>query len=412
MPRNLFVYAFLFVAITIEAETPAYLLLSKGNPNSTSENLLTANRAVNWVFDEVLSSPVDTLQNLRGVLHRSLRLALFQLPLDYMPMIIQHEAFGHGTRLLEAGYQSYAIGLQPPWPIGGGHGYTIGTEPPTDVSLDESLAIAGAGMDANDLFARALRLRWVVDGQLNHHQALIYLLNAGNRPIYVLRSPRGSGSLSSSGDVTNLIAMLNIRNEGASLSGRPLDGEDLYYRTLPSLVDPFAIIAMAAIVKDYAIEGRKQRPMPMASIGKFGLLPLLRTGFAPFGPEYYFECFMVREDKVFVATWRQSDPEMESAYGLGLMYRNMIRGKTWALDARSEFWHQPTLQLKGNWHEQLQSAPRKSEPGMGLWVTLRWREHRGLLLEAGGKSQGYVQGEPLASGLMVRGGLSFKWPNL
>lgn len=392
------------------ADVPAYLLLGGGAPAYTAEDLLTADRGVDWVLDQVLSGRGDTLRSFPGVFHRGIRMAFVDVPIDYMPMLIQHEAFGHGTRMREAGYGGYAIDVHSLWPYGDGHGYTLGSRPPADLTLDESIAIDGGGMDANDVFARSLRLRWVADGRVDRHQAELYFLNAGNRPAYVWRSRPGLTYGRSAGDVNELIAFLNLRNGGRTISGRPLDGEDLQYRTLPALLDPFAWIALWTALDVHLVQGREGSDLPMLSIGGLRMLPLVRTGFAPFGPEYYLECLLARGRRTFSVTWRQSDPGMEDAFGLGLSARNLAAWGEWALDARAEAWRQPGLRLYGSWQEQMGDGPAAEENGAGLWLTFRWREARGLLLEAGGKSRGYVQGEPLGAALFARGGLSFAWP--
>lgn len=391
------------------AEVPAYLLLGQGAPAAMSENLLTADRAVDWALDKGLASRYDTLRTPRGILRRAVRMALVDVPVDYLPMLLQHEAFGHGTRFREAGYASYAISVHPLWPYGDGHGNTFGSGAPADVSLDVSLAINGAGMDANDMFARALRMRWVADGRLDRHQAHLYALNAGNRPAYVWRSGRGLTYGTRDGDVNLLLGGLNARNGGRSISGRPLDAEDLRYRTLASLLDPFAWIALWSALGTHLVEGRPESPLPMLSLGGARALPLVRTGFAPYGPEYYLECLLARGRRTVSVTWRQSDPGMEDAYGLGASVRELAAWGEWRLDGRAEAWRQPRLRLTGSWKDQL-GRPTEAGNGGGLWLAFRWREARGLLLEVGGKSRGYVQGEPLGAVLMARGGLSFAWP--
>src|SRR6185369_2861091 len=160
----------------------------------------------------------------------------------------------------------------------------------------------------------------------------------------------------------------------------------------------------------HLVHGRAEAPLPMLSFAGTRLLPLARTGFAPFGPEYYLECLMAREERTLSVTWRQSDPGMQDAYGLGFTVRNLASRRLWALDARGEAWRQPDLRLTGTVSDQLGRGPTALRNGAGFWLTLRWREARGLLLEVGGKSRGYVQGETLGASILTRGGLSFDWP--
>lgn len=410
MRRIFLLLSLAFFLLPSRAEVPAYLLFGGGAPASTAEDLLTADRGVNWVLDRVLSGRSDTLRSFPGVFHRAIRMAFIDVPVDYMPMLIQHEAFGHGTRLREAGYGGYALSLHSLWPYGDGHGNTVGSRPPADLTLDESIAIDGGGMDADDVFARSLRLRWVADGRLDRHQAQMYFLDAGNRPAYVWRSRHGLTYGTKVGDVNLMLAGLNARNGGRTLSGRPLDGEDLQYRTLASLLDPFAWIALWTALDVHLVQGREGSDLPMPSLGGVRLLPLVRTGFAPYGPEYYLECLLAGGRRTFSVTWRQSEPDMEDAYGLGLSARNLAAWGKWAMDVRAEAWRQPRLRLDGSWRDQLDAGPTAAENGAGLWLTFRWREARGLLLEVGGKSRGYAQGEPLGAHLIARGGVSFDWP--
>jgi hypothetical protein len=76
------------------------------------------------------------------------------------------------------------------------------------------------------------------------------------------------------------------------------------------------------------------------------------------------------------------------------------------LSGRIHVWYQPALRLGSPSGEVLGSE------GLGVGGSLGARffplEKVGLVLELGYKSSGFVAGEPLAAGILLRAGLAFR----
>ena len=409
-----FAAASVFGAESSDPGTPALLLWDKPiSPIVGAENLYSAHRALYSIEEDVFAPAAgDSSESnaARGIPARAARLILLDLPLDYMPMLIQHEVFGHGYRLYEASYENVVYSLHLPPPYGDGHGTAVGLRLKRTTSRDQDISISAAGMEANDVFARSVRGKWMASGSMNHHEANLYLINAFNRSFYAARARLGilQGQY---GDIRNYLRLVNLRHGGETLDGRPMDAEDVQLRMLADVLDPFAFYALWASLGNHLILGRSGFGLPMPEVSGIRFLPMAHAGLSPFGLEYYLDANAARGSRTLSVTYRQGDPGSDPFYGLGLDIGNFVDLARLSADVRVEAWRQPRLRFRvydvGEWGE----TPEAMESGGGLWITLRTKSKIGLVLESGYKTPGFVQGEPLEESLIFRGGISFILPD-
>ena len=386
------------------------------SPNSGAENLYTLHAALYTLEEKVLAPgrAFDTAGS-RAALRMPSRLVRFlflDLPLDYMPMLIQHEAFGHGFRAIDAGYRDVSYSLHLPPPYGDGRGYAQPSHLGKATSRDQDMAISAAGMEANDVFARYIRRRWIVSGAMNHHDAASYLLNAFNRSLYAVRTRFGSANAGGGNDILSYLYYVNLRQGGRALDNRPMDVEDLQLRMSVDALDPFAFYALWAVLGRYIVQGRPDYAFPVPEIAGIRILPLAHAGLAPFGIEYYLEALLTRKARSMAVTYRQGDPGSRSFYGMGFDIAGLLDFRHAAADLRVEAWRQPGLRINVYDPGVLGETPEPSESGAGAWATLRTKGKVGLMGTLGYKTRGFVQGEGLDGGFIIRTGLSFLIPGI
>lgn len=419
---------FLLPAALWAQAAPGYHLLYESplSPAISAENLATLHRVLYGGEEHILRGEVcacDEPGFTPAFGYRSAKWALVDFPLDYLPMLVQHERFGHGFRFEEAGYADPTFGLNLPPPYGNGHGTASPGYGAFGVSPDWSLAISEAGMEANDVFATRLRRRAQLSGRMDFHEADLYLVNAFNRAYYVLRSAHpslstsdaGGGSATGSGDVRLALGYLNSRRGGRAIDGRPLDVEDLEYRVLVDFADPFAWYAAWTVLGAHLWKGESGTVTPMFHMGGTDWWPSIRSGLSPFGPEYYAELAVRRGPRLIAAYYRQADPGIDWAAGAGLETWGLLSYGRAALDLKLDIWDQPRLDLYAfPWrgpYPPVSPAVSTSRLGAGAWVSVHFRPVRaipalGIALIAGGKTDGFAQGERLEAGFDFRAGIS------
>jgi hypothetical protein len=386
------------------------------SPYSGAENLYTLHAAL-YTLEEKVFAPNKILDSTgsSATLRLTFRLARFlllDLPIDYMPMLIQHEAFGHGYRAIDAGYRDVSYSLHLPPPYGDGHGYAQPANLSKATSRDQDIAIHAAGMEANDVFAKSIRRKWIVSGAMNHHEATLYIVNAFNRSFYAARTRFGLSNTGRGNDIVQYLHYVNLRHGGRTLDNRPMDVEDLQIRMAVDALDPFAFYALWAVVGSHLVQGRPNYAFPIPEIAGTRILPLIHAGLSPFGIEYYLETLIMRNSRSMTVIYRQGDPGSRFFYGMGFDIGNLLDFQHIAADIRVEAWHQPKLRINVFDPGELGETPEAMEFGEGIWATLRTKSKVGLVATLGYKAKGFVQGESLDKGVILRAGISFLLPSL
>jgi hypothetical protein len=396
---------------------PTSLIWEKNiSPYCAAEDLYTLHAAL-YTFEEDVLAPNKTLDSTESgaafrLPFRLARFMLLDLPIDYMPMLIQHEVFGHGYRGIEAGYRDASYSLHFPPPFEDGHGYAQLANLSKATSRDQDIVISAGGIEANDVFADNIRRKWIVTGSMNHHDATLYIVNAFNRSSYAARTRFGFLNTEHGNDIVQYLRLVNLRHGGHTLDDRPMDVEDLQIRMAVDALDPFAFYALWTVLLNHIVHGRPNYAFPVPEIAGTRILPLAHAGLAPFGIEYYLEALMTRKSRSITVTYRQGDPGSRSFYGMGIEIGTLLDFPQIAVDLRVEAWRQPELRINVYDPGELGETPEAEALGEGIWATIRTKSKVGLVATLGYKARGFVQGEGLDEGVILRAGISFLLPAL
>jgi len=335
-------------------------------------------------------------------LFRMVKLIDVDLPQEQLLMVVNHEVFGHGARLRERfdGSISYQIGA--PFPFGDGGGSTsfeLTREPTTP----EWLAISAAGMEVDGVTAGLIAHRAFLDGRMRSRDAIRYFGSELDTVSYVLSTgdfPEEPGH-----DVSDFLLTYNM---AARSAGAPeLTASTLRREVVVALANPMLGYALFGIGR-YVWNGETDVPVPTLSIGGVRYLPYLRYRLTSFGTEWAVINELGGRIPPVQIEARVGRSLNGSPFGLGIRREGVTTLRQWRIDGGVELWRQPPFE--GDSAEPLAEPLR--------WGTLvRGRAERPmsrawfgdtpitLIVDLAFKTQGFVAGEPLGSGIVARAGI-------
>jgi len=245
-------------------------------------------------------------------------------------------------------------------------------------------------------------IRAFASGRMHPRNALRYLAFELDTFAYVL----GTGDAEAPGhDVADFLAVYNAR--AADLAAPPLTRRGLRREALTALANPMVASAVYGVGR-YLWTGGTSLAVPALSLGGVRYLPMLRYRLAPYGTEWS----LVNQ---LDGRWPRTDVELRvgraprvTPWGLRARRRDVASWRDWTLEASFDVWRQPRLP---------HTADERPSAAAGLGFAVRGRVERSILpvwfsadratvvIDVGVKTSGYVPGEPLRDGIVVRGGV-------
>ncbi|MCB1084514.1 MAG: hypothetical protein KDK60_00250 [Chlamydiia bacterium] len=325
---------------------------------------------------------------------------LFWYPVNMMAVVTQHEFFGHGYRLREQGSRPRGYKITP---FGG---YTsINLKPSFPVGA--LTAVVVAGIEAEAIMARDLKMEWMRRGEIDGRQGFLYTQVAQSLFWYTTithRSKLKGEEISDGNDVKIYIDLINDSYGDGELSiGK------LYRWSLFNLLDPMTFYAYYAAFF-YIGEGKSWK-FPMISFGeRIKYLPNIRVGYAPYAPEAYLENYFLVDGNPLYFYFKGG----KRSFGFGLLYDYLFEGRRGLLGFRFDGWNQGVFLTTATVNDLVNDLPvfrpalNKRQWGAAFTVRgkLNLFSYVGLFAELGGKTKGYLPGYGLNKELVARVGLT------
>jgi hypothetical protein len=350
-------------------------------------------RAEDAVLPARLFEEDTLLRRSAGVSYRFARLFGIDAPQEEWLRVANHEVFGHGARLRERfdGRIRYKVGVPPPYGGGGGSTSFDFDRQPT---VEELLAITVGGMEANAVGASRVALRAVHDGEAPYRDMLRYLLARLDAIGYIVAT---DDDLEEEGhDVSDFLRILR------EVAGSDLRPADLRRRAIVGLADPMLAYAVYGLAVSYLWRGRTGVAVPTFRIGDVRYLPALRFYLAPFGSEWTLDNTIVRAHRATRLSLRLGDAPGGRSFGASVHRQSVHTWRRARIDADVHAWRQPRILDDGALDRSI-GAAAFATASIPLDVTgLRWAT---VVLQAGYKTRGFIEGEPLGAGVVVRGGV-------
>jgi len=363
-------------------------------------------RAEDTSIPDRLFAEDDGGRRTGNVAYRLGKLALFDAPQEHLLLVFDHELFGHGARVRERFDGPIRYHVHPPPPYGSGNASTsfVLNREPTPYEL---LAISAGGMESTGVVAAIVAERAFVDRRMHPRDALRYLTFELDTLRYIASTDDQEEPGHDVGD------FLETYNGLAAIAAAPaLTPRRLRREALVSLANPMAAYAVYGVAR-YLWNGAEDVAVPALSIAGVRYLPLMRYRLTPFGTEWALVNALGGRVRPMEVEMRIGRSVQSRPWGIGVRQREAARWHSWTVDAAVDVWQQPPV---------AESDPQRLafDPRMGARVSARvnrpvvpvWfsASRATLVVEIGGKSGGYVAGEPLRAGFVARAGIGFPLP--
>ncbi len=312
------------------------------SPIIGGQDFLTVHRGLTLTADAIIPPQNYPPRGFGPFMGRFVEIGFIWDPINYLMAVTQHEVFGHGYRIRDLGKSKAKV-----------HGYEISVPPPyrndsmagatffsiTDkLTASEAIAIAVAGLEAEEILARQLKLKWIANQKVDPRTSSLYTISALSVNLYATGLIEGEleeeDSLFSSNDLKTYVEGLNLLYPDDLTSVSKLKS-----KAYLNLVDPAIFYAIYAPWY-YFVTG-KHTDMWMIPIGPVHYLPGLRLVLAPYGMEVSVENYCRVGDRPFYFYGKGGSHGGVSYWGAGFEMQELWRWAYGSLGLRFHLWHQP-----------------------------------------------------------------------
>ena len=419
MSRFLLFLAILFASSAF-AQAPYNLILDYPlSSKALSEDLVTAHKLTYTVENKYLKPKLfdesNTFRKLSGMAYRFGKTVFVDIPIDHIILLVQHEVYGHGYRYREMGFVNnhYQIKLPPPYDCGGGMAYRgewkgEGVRNPT---RHEEIIVSVGGMEANTILANTMISKWMAKGSMNYRETYLYVSNRNNITAYIqstaLCEQDDDCEPSRGNDVLSYLKHVNAENGFLFEKNYRLSLDDLKKQSLINLLDPFQFFALYTYFKTYLWDGGEENKFPMIPLWKVRYLPSFHLGLSPFGPEYYFDNYISTDNKWYSFYFRKGDNTFHDFWGLGINGNQIIDNRYLTFNPSLDLWQQPPIKTGGTEINEIGGGLGFAASGTFLFKVVKGENPFSIYTQLGYKTAGFLPGEMIADGLILRLGLSF-----
>ncbi len=382
------------------------------SPYVGAEDIITVHRGLEYSEDWMIKPRENPKRDFWRDSGRFLELFFIWDPINMVANVTQHEFFGHGFRtraLNQKGTCVRGYEIDAPFPYGDGGGATEYKANEHSTTIFGELSVAIGGVEASAILANRLKLQWLQRGNIDPRESSLYTNAEQDVSFYCWVTDRHD--LEDEGDIAYYVHHLNKAYPKGHLSVKSLKQQALI-----NLLDPCTFYSIYSWW--YYIFTGKKGPLPLIPIKSYGYIFDLRLGLTPFGPEYYFENFLVKDEKPIYFYMRGGHFADQNYFGFGVEHSYIWEIQSVPYGLRLDAWYQPHsafydkryslkhLQEKDHFNHQ------PHHPLVGIALSFighkRLSEHSSLFFQAGGKTVGYLEGEPLKPSIIFRIGMSFK----
>lgn len=358
-------------------------------------------RAEDAVVPHRLFTERGLLRRSANITYRLFKHALFDAPQEALLLVATHEVFGHGGRLRERfdGPISYEIRAPAPYGRGGGSTSFVFDRVP---SAHERLAVHAGGMEADAVAAALLVHRAFEHRRMRPRDALRYLAFELDTIRYVLSTDDDGEEPGH--DVADFLETYN--EMAAAVSAPALTPRILRREVLAGLANPMLVYAAYGIGR-YVWNGATDVAVPALSIAGVRYLPMLRYRLAPYGTEWSLVNELGGRIRPLQIELRVGRTPHASPWGVRMRQRQLITWRQWSIDASLAVWRQPRLAEDGDaapaasTRAGAQVGGRAERPVVPVWFSA---DALTVIVDVGLKTDGFVPGEPLDGGIVVRAG--------
>jgi hypothetical protein len=319
----------------------------------------------------------------------------------------QYVVFGYGYRYRIHGYTQNRFTIDAPLPYGNGGGSSRRgiLEIPRIRSMHERIISYAGGIESSKILINTISKKWILSDSIHFREAMLGVrtFNKTHHPLLFLKD-----FTSPCFDVQNYLSNINNFYGYPNVEDWRLTPKRFRKISLLNFLNPFVGFAFLTSTLDYGWHGRTYGKLRWFRFGKVRYPPSFRVGLTPFRDEVYFESFFKKEYKALRFYSRHGNPVFEKSNGFGIETINAFNfsGKI-KLDFQLDVWSQPELQIGGE-------TIRSSSKGLGNLMKVNFQirlfnvsQPVYLSGQFGYKTDGFIEGEPLKKGIILRGGFAY-----
>ena len=376
-------------------------------PAAGTEDLLSLERAAAAFEDRwLMPTRFDESTRLKrglGIAYRLGKWYGLDLPQDHFLMVVGHEVFGHGARLREIGARSVDYSCDVPIPYGRG-GAVTSFNGNVAATRADVLAVDTGGIEAQNVLADHIARDALATGAIGYRGSWLYLESRLDGLRYIRSvSPRSAPGH----DVRAFLLDFNESCDPPACT--PIDAATLKRRALAMLGDPMLAYAGYAWAVAYLVRGDPSAGVPLIPLTHdVAYLPALRFEMTPYGTAFTTEHDFVRHGRLARLSVGVGDTGARHAWDVGASLTNVLQRARLRGDLSVGVWNQPALD----------SAPDSQAFEVGGLAAASVRillgrhsgftERTSVLVQAGYKSDGFVRGERLHAGPILRVGVTLR----
>jgi hypothetical protein len=374
------------------------------SPVAGTTDLLTIQGELASLEDRLLPLKLGAerrrLPLLAGIVYRAGKFTFLDVPQDHMLLVLNHEVFGHGARLRELGVGRLVYAFDRPIPYGPGGATTTfsGNLPDTPLT---SLTISMAGIEAQNVMADAIAQRALSRGGWHYREAWLYFENRYLALTYMLDATEDAAEGNDIADYAR-----TFKDACTPPECTPITLRDIKRGARLTLGDPLFYYAMYGFASSYLAEGKATSPLPMIPIGRgLHVMPSLGFQLTPYGSERLLRTALKSGVRVTTVTLRVGETGASRPWSLDAHFSDIPVFRSLRARVAASIWRQPPVL------SDTTSAPLSTGAGGTATVALPLRRFTHgdwlhALVTLGYKSEGFVPGEPLGGGVIIRAGLS------
>jgi len=319
---------------------------------------------------------------------------------DYT-MTMNHERFGHGYRMLEAGgsFNKIVYNLPPPFT---NKFSNISLNYPSNFTKQQEILTTLGGSETNLVLTDVMRKNILLDERFNYNFGLAYLYGSNDMPGYTafVNNPNA--------DPIQYRQNINELYGDESLTRKKMRT----YSLIALLTDPINFYAFKTVFYDYIIKGRHSSRIGMIKLSStLKYLPRFRFEYTPYGPELVYQNYFKLNSKLMLFSFSHSDPNLPNSWRITSKIWNLKLSNQISLNFLGQMWEQPNIEF-------YQNDKLIASEGFGGQIIstinydiIKGKNLYGFTLQTGYKSTGYAIGEQLNKELIIRGGMTFKLGN-
>ncbi len=400
----------LLITTTVTAQIPNLLIYDKTQTQQFgAANLNTLHKLSYKIIDQVIPAKIwdesKPINKIGGIGYRAVKLGIIGFQLDVNTVLYQHEVFGHGSRMREFEYENINYRFNHFFPFGFG-GSASGSSTFINSATQGLMRISG-GVEGDLRLSEQLEESILASSKLHYRQSSLFLISRNN----LLRYARSN--LSGNGDISSYVSSINSKYNQSSSS---ISVKNIFNQALTVLLNPLQFYALLNLSKDYLFNGDSSyKEVKFININQVQFLPSINYNLTPFGGEYIINNYFKRHKKLLLLRVKIGDNTFANYYGgnlkiLNLIYTNQVRA-----NVGIGFWNQPKFLLG------TASGLIEKDDGFGYvlkgsvsYFPVRTTNKIGIYGQVGYKTSGYLMGEMLQKGIILRVGMAIdfsKGPN-